>query len=512
MRQAAVWKRHQTILQNCADLSDICGVKILVDCCRFYLRTLLLLLINQWVPQFVMSIPPKPDGDQEHQGLLWDDSCDASATTGIHVRTRGCSTVIFDSFSSERDVWLRDTAKNRIGKLNDPERRFATDFSVRVSGEVTAILSARTVGNYRTTEKRGGGGGGQGCEVQANPLFLDSPPPLPQTFSSVIMNNITPPPPVAARAVVVDVPSAASSSASSINVSPHAVQLSPSDNELIASLAAATAAPASPAPQLPPPPPSMTWADALSTVVQQLATNSHSESCATNTTTTTTTNTPTSTTTTPSTQDRIDQLRKRCHNLLHQRNAVETHQKKQRVVSQRNHVQFQTVVFPVAAGEDDQAGGGTKKSDFFFSSVPRPKEVHQTLLDTAMQRRDKADQDSTPPIHTTAPTAPPAPEPTQPFGGSDSSAFTSITGRRSDSSSSFKASLLLPPMMPADDAFLAQEDHHQRHRLSSSDLIFTSMVCPVPLNGLLNLQDINFRHSSEEILAVSVLHDLRTKK
>lgn len=36
MRQAAVWKRHQTILQNCADLSDICGVKILVDCCRIF--------------------------------------------------------------------------------------------------------------------------------------------------------------------------------------------------------------------------------------------------------------------------------------------------------------------------------------------------------------------------------------------------------------------------------------------------------------------------------------------
>jgi hypothetical protein len=49
-------------------------------------------------------------------------------------------------------------------------------------------------------------------------------------------------------------------------------------------------------------------------------------------------------------------------------------------------------------------------------------------------------------------------------------------------------------------------------RLSSSELHFSSMVCPVPVHGLLNLSDIHFRRSSEELIAISALQDLRSKK
>ena len=31
VRKVAFWKKHQTILQNCADLSNLCGMKILVS-------------------------------------------------------------------------------------------------------------------------------------------------------------------------------------------------------------------------------------------------------------------------------------------------------------------------------------------------------------------------------------------------------------------------------------------------------------------------------------------------
>ena len=33
IRQVAFWKKHQSILQNCADLSQTCGMKILVCVC-----------------------------------------------------------------------------------------------------------------------------------------------------------------------------------------------------------------------------------------------------------------------------------------------------------------------------------------------------------------------------------------------------------------------------------------------------------------------------------------------
>lgn len=446
-----------------------------------------------------MSIPAKPEGEHEYHDLIWDDTR-TNATTDIHVCSKGCSTIVFDSFSDEQDVRQRDTAKNRIGKLNAPERRFSTDFSVRVSGEVSAILSATTVSNYRLTERKVKGGQADGG--LANALFLDSPPP-PQTFSSVIMHNLINASPTAAPArVVMDIPSSSSSCpSSSNNTPPHAVLLSPADTELIASLAAATAPSSAPRS---PPPPNLSWSTALSAVAHRLASTATA-----------------ATVSATQEEERTDQLRKRCHNLLHQRNAMET-QHKQRIVNQRNRLHFQNVAAPKPVEES-----GLAKGSFFFSSVPRPKEVHQTLIDAAVRRGMKEGQNGgalswggrgEPPIFNTLsqelPASLSAPETfaSQLSGDTHSSAFTSIiTGRRSDSS--LKASsLLLPPMMPVllDDAF-APEDHH-RPRLSSSDLVFTSMVCPVPLNGLLNLQDIHFRHSSEEILAVSVLQDLRTKK
>jgi hypothetical protein len=50
--------------------------------------------------------------------------------------------------------------------------------------------------------------------------------------------------------------------------------------------------------------------------------------------------------------------------------------------------------------------------------------------------------------------------------------------------------------------------HHSQPCLSSTDLIFTSMVCPVPVAGLINLSDVPLHSSSEEMIVLSVLQDL----
>ena len=81
--------------------------------------------------------------------------------------------------------------------------------------------------------------------------------------------------------------------------------------------------------------------------------------------------------------------------------------------------------------------------------------------------------------------------------------------------------MITSPLTPTEDddneGTVAIHHHHHHHyhpqpRISSSDLIFTSMVCPVPIAGLINLSDVKLRRSSEEMLALSVLQDLGCKK
>ena len=56
---------------------------------------------------------------------------------------------------------------------------------------------------------------------------------------------------------------------------------------------------------------------------------------------------------------------------------------------------------------------------------------------------------------------------------------------------------MLPPL-----SFPAQSDSH---RISSSDLVFTTMSCPVPVDGLMNLADIRFHRSSDEMVTLAAV-------
>jgi hypothetical protein len=64
------------------------------------------------------------------------------------------NTIVFDSISSKADVERRNvTGLTNLSKINDKSRRFDSDFSVAVSGSVTAVLNADTVKDYRVLDK-----------------------------------------------------------------------------------------------------------------------------------------------------------------------------------------------------------------------------------------------------------------------------------------------------------------------------------------------------------------------
>ena len=50
---------------------------------------------------------------------------------------------------------------------------------------------------------------------------------------------------------------------------------------------------------------------------------------------------------------------------------------------------------------------------------------------------------------------------------------------------------------------LSFPDVNDGHRLSSSDIVFAALACPVPVDGLMNLSDLRFHRSSEELVALA---------
>jgi hypothetical protein len=48
-----------------------------------------------------------------------------------------------------------------------------------------------------------------------------------------------------------------------------------------------------------------------------------------------------------------------------------------------------------------------------------------------------------------------------------------------------------------------QGDGH--HRFSSSDLVLATMACPVPVDGLMNLSDIRFHRSSDDMVTLAAV-------
>lgn len=161
-----------------------------------------------------MSLPDKlhnqdeeaPSSPQQAR-FQWRDNEDGApaapaSSSVVHAHLPSGSTIVFDSFSAEHEVERRNLAAINVSKIKDPSRRFAADFTVRISGRLTAVLSASTVADYRVVDLRptaeggeggvrrrrrsrsartgGGGGGGEGghrIKVTPAPAAEHAPPP-----------------------------------------------------------------------------------------------------------------------------------------------------------------------------------------------------------------------------------------------------------------------------------------------------------------------------------------------
>ena len=522
-----------------------------------------------------MALPDQMNTDDAE--LSWKDRASAQSSA-IDIVSKQSNTIVFDSFSDQRDVHRRDTKANNISKINDRARRFPTDFSIRVSGEVTAILSARSVADYRVVDARK-------YKATAPSVAPPPPPPPPQmmSFSSVIQSSST----GAIPAVIVQRPSPPPNHHS---VSPTTTPASPQaeeDIELIASLASvATSTPVRERPS-PATANQSSMLSALSSVADKLCT-------------------ATGILNTSTSDERTDQLRKRCRGMLQQRRTITPFNSPSSSSSPRPSPQLNSmtaitpvnsnpflprilphgmmttnrapVVTPSATAAADQRTPSSSSS-FFFAPIPRPAEVEQTLLISAQaaqaggRKRERegdaiVDADGHPLQSGSGSGA---------VDGRDGSRVIAAASGQTTSTPSFSSSFIgsadgtgsleggcntassthasdtrgarsnhKPPRLPcapsgtmpadapvnsalppiatylfADDPLSSAADQHNYHpfyrpqhqqRISSTDLTFTSVVCPVPVAGLINLSDVQLRRSSEEIIALSVLQEWGVRK
>ena len=72
----------------------------------------------------------------------------------IDVTNLSGNTVIFDSFSSEDEVKLRNTVVNSVSQFNEVSSHFQANFNVNVSTRVSSVLSPSMVSAYRVTDRR----------------------------------------------------------------------------------------------------------------------------------------------------------------------------------------------------------------------------------------------------------------------------------------------------------------------------------------------------------------------
>jgi hypothetical protein len=415
-----------------------------------------------------MTLPDKATGSVAQQEFQWDgsdneDAADSSISTPppgtklqgktITARFVQGTTVVFDSFSNEKDVQRRNHAAINISKINDTSKRFATDFTVRTSGQVTAVLSPSTVANYRVVDPKRG----------------SRPQPLIPSFSSIISNGV----------------------------------ISQSDRDLASSLAACASS-ASP--------------------VDSEAPNDENHA-------------------------RTEQLRKRCRTMLQQRGGrlhveeEEGEDTSSGMVNNKKRISVGTPPPSLSVGNTlDSDGHNTPTSTaagvthtvlpdcFFFAPVLRPIAVEQALH-KYYERRDihglacnggRGGAGETPGrfirtaqhitstmsdgvgdvqrlgISTTMPTAGTTVSPSAfsaaaklwPSPGSILMSHPSLSAMMNGGSKH----TILPPL-----SFQVPDGN----RVSSSELIFAAMVCPVPVNGLLNLSDINFDNTSDEIVTLT---------
>jgi hypothetical protein len=163
-KQIAFWKKHQTLLQACAELSSKSDARVLVI---FFWPIDPVARSDPW-RQCIVNIPNKYTRSNNFKQTIevGDSVGDISA-----VNLSG-STVVFDSFSSEADVRARNPVVNSVSNCNDSarcgivvseanmsltgkkNRHFTTDFNVQFSGKVAAVLCPSTVASYRIVGPR----------------------------------------------------------------------------------------------------------------------------------------------------------------------------------------------------------------------------------------------------------------------------------------------------------------------------------------------------------------------
>ena len=147
-RQVAFWKKHQTMLQMCSDLTKKCGARVLVsrDCCC---TVCALCLTVGWV-QCVITMPDGVVSPRDFVHIMDnDDSMNLSVTQG--------NTIIFDSYTPEPEVRRRNLRNNNVSKLNQMPNRFSNEFMVRISSvSITAVLCPSTVEHYRIVDRKTG--------------------------------------------------------------------------------------------------------------------------------------------------------------------------------------------------------------------------------------------------------------------------------------------------------------------------------------------------------------------
>ena len=347
-----------------------------MDTCNYYLY--IISFSNSCLStheQCIMAVSDSRGNTHQRNKFEWTQQEDS--TTRLHADFSDSNTIIFDSFSSEEEVKQRNITVNNISKINDPSRRFAADFSVRVTGKVTTVLSASTVSDYRVVDER------RITQHNNNAALLMAKPIA--TFSSIIAAPHLPQAnteggvsPIPSRQAI---PSPSLTEVGeSITSSPVVAQVS--DSELIASLVAASAEPIQVNNEL----------IASLTALSAVATHQS--------------NTISLLTATPT---RTDQLRKRCHGLLQQRSGSTNYQQQQNlVIAPCNNNNF------IGANHNTRSAMPTPMKQFmhltsphtispsvvpppdsgsFFVSIPRPADVHQTLLLQATQVGRKRERD-----------------------------------------------------------------------------------------------------------------------
>ena len=143
LRKIAFWKKHQTLLQTCANLSSHGDVKIFVSASGCLFR---LTLIDCILPQCIINVP-------DRYAQTFDQTFTSDQAGNVLVKNLNGTTVIFDSFSSEEEVRNRNEKNNSISGLSDPRNHFDVEVDLRISTKTAAVLSPSTVSSYRVVDR-----------------------------------------------------------------------------------------------------------------------------------------------------------------------------------------------------------------------------------------------------------------------------------------------------------------------------------------------------------------------